>query len=499
MKSVAHIVFVLLGVFMLSLTPSRTHAQTAPAPVELRVMTFNIWVGGELVDFGKVVEAIQLSQADVVGLQEPSGNTRRLADALGWQHANERLHIISKYPLIDPPNGNGQFIYVQVRPGQVVALMNVHLPSDPYGPYLVRDGESLETVLQNERELRLAAIETVLARLPELQQAGIPTMLTGDFNTPSHLDWTAEVVATNPQRLYPVEWLVSKAVEASGMTDTYRAIHPNPVTVPGNTWTYGYPHPRLLENEMIDRIDFVYASNDVRILESQIVGERDGQDVGIGVLPFPSDHRGVVSTVELIPGVMPILVAPQQRRVEQGERLVVHYATPNGETAGDRISIVATGENALAPLMWLPPYEASFFGSVTFGTGNLPTGEYDTVLTDADGNELARQAFWVVEMNARPSLTTNRPTYAAGEPIVVSWNNAPAQQFDWVAIYSANEPDLYNNYWAYAYTQATVNGSTAFDESVLGESLLPGGDYVARLLLDDAYSVIAEVAFRVVE
>ncbi|MGV2437538.1 MAG UNVERIFIED_CONTAM: hypothetical protein LVT10_23715 [Anaerolineae bacterium] len=97
-------------------------------------MTFNIWVGGELVDFGKVVEAIQLSQADVVGLQEPSGNTRRLADALGWQHANERLHIISKYPLIDPPNGNGQFVYVQVRPGQVVALMNVHLPSDPYGP-----------------------------------------------------------------------------------------------------------------------------------------------------------------------------------------------------------------------------------------------------------------------------------------------------------------------------------------------------------------------------
>jgi hypothetical protein len=102
-------------------------------------------------------------------------------------------------------------------------------------------------------------------------------------------------------------------------------------------------------------------------------------------------------------------------------------------------------------------------------------------------------------MNARPSLTTNRPTYAAGEPIVVSWNNAPAQQFDWVAIYSANEPDLYNNYWAYAYTQATVSGSTAFDESVLGDSLLPGGDYVARLLLDDAYSVIAEVAFRVVE
>jgi endonuclease/exonuclease/phosphatase family metal-dependent hydrolase len=65
-------------------------------------MTFNIWLGGELVDFGKVVEAIRAADADIVGLQEATGNTRRLADALGW-YANERLQIISHFPLIDPP------------------------------------------------------------------------------------------------------------------------------------------------------------------------------------------------------------------------------------------------------------------------------------------------------------------------------------------------------------------------------------------------------------
>ncbi|MGV2437539.1 MAG UNVERIFIED_CONTAM: hypothetical protein LVT10_23720 [Anaerolineae bacterium] len=175
--------------------------------------------------------------------------------------------------------------------------------------------------------------------MPELQQAGIPTMLTGDFNTPSHLDWTAEVVATNPQRLYPVEWLVSKAVEASGMTDTYRAIHPNPVTVPGNTWTYGYPHPRLSENEMIDRIDFVYASNDVRVLESQIVGERDGQDVGIGVLPFPSDHRGVVSTVELIPGVMPIWLPPSNGALNKASDWLCTMPPPTVKLQGIELAL----------------------------------------------------------------------------------------------------------------------------------------------------------------
>ena len=65
------------------LTPRHGQAQSAE-PITLRVMSFNIWVGGELVNFGKVVEAIQAAEADIVGLQEATGNTRRLADRLGW-------------------------------------------------------------------------------------------------------------------------------------------------------------------------------------------------------------------------------------------------------------------------------------------------------------------------------------------------------------------------------------------------------------------------------
>ena len=42
-------------------------------------MTFNIWLGGDVVDFGNVIAAIQASQADIVGLQEAEGNTRRVA------------------------------------------------------------------------------------------------------------------------------------------------------------------------------------------------------------------------------------------------------------------------------------------------------------------------------------------------------------------------------------------------------------------------------------
>ena len=52
----------------------------------------------------------------------------------------------------------------QVRPGQVFALANEHLTSDPYGPYLVRSGQSLAQVLANERATRVPEINAALAR-----------------------------------------------------------------------------------------------------------------------------------------------------------------------------------------------------------------------------------------------------------------------------------------------------------------------------------------------
>src|SRR5262245_29511704 len=127
----------MLALFAL-LLPLTVFAQDkAIPPVEIRMMTFNIWRSGTVDDFGKVIEAIQAAKADIVGLQEVEGNARRIADALGWQYANERTQIISHFPLIDPPDSDGMYVFAQIAPGQVIAVVNVHLPSDPYGPYSV--------------------------------------------------------------------------------------------------------------------------------------------------------------------------------------------------------------------------------------------------------------------------------------------------------------------------------------------------------------------------
>jgi endonuclease/exonuclease/phosphatase family metal-dependent hydrolase len=479
---------VLMVLSLLCLLPLIARAQGEIVPVELKIMTFNIWLGGELVDFGKVVEAIQQADADVVGLQEAMGNTRRLAEALGWQHYSERMQIISRYPLIDPPDGNGVYIFVQINPGQVVALANVHLPSSPYGPEAVRDGMALEAVLQQERDTRLVALQPQLDVLPGLVAAGIPVLLTGDFNTPSHLDWTEPMISVRDQVTMAVEWPVTKALEDLGFIDTYRAVHSDPTQRIGMTWTPGYPVPRIRENEVVDRIDLVLASGVLEVLDSQIVGEAGGADVDIGIAPYPSDHRGVVSTVRLTPAVPPLFVTTDQRVIERGAAITVRYHAPNGEER-DLLGILPAGGSVPDDLlMTLPPYEASFFGSVMFGSAALPVGEYNAVLLAEGTEEISRSTFWVVDADVPPSVAVENESYAVGEPITVKWKNAPALRWDWLGIYAADDANLYN-YWGFLYTQAMPTGSVTFTIDDLGE--LPPGEYVARLMLDDGYAVLA--------
>jgi endonuclease/exonuclease/phosphatase family metal-dependent hydrolase len=472
-----------------------TMPSAQPEPSELRIMTFNIWLGGELVNFGKVVEAIEGSSADIVGLQEATGNTRRLADALGW-YANERMQIISRFPLIDPPGGDGNYIFAQLNPGEVVAVANVHLPSDPYGPYLVRDGATLGEVLENEQATRMPMLEPVLEKLAELSQTGMPILLTGDFNSPSHLDWIDGLSEAREEVKYLVPWPVTVAVEAAGFIDTYRAARPDPVAEPGVTWTYGYPYPRLESGEVLDRIDLVFATNNIEVVSSEIVGPGGSPNADIEITPYPSDHRGVVSTVRVTPVEPPVFVATDKRKAVQGEPIVVRYHAPNGEDTDRIVLVKAEGDALNDALMSLPPYEADFFGAVTFGSQTLEPGLYDAVLLSENTEEVSRTSFWIVDANALPSLSTDKTSYSEGEAITVSWGNAPAQRWDWLGIYAADDADLYN-YLGFLYTNSSVSGSTIFDSDVLGETMLPPGEYEMRLMLDDGYQVLGSSRFTI--
>ena len=74
----------------------------------------------------------------------------------------------------------------------------------------------------------------------------------------------------------------------------------------------------------------------------------------------------------------------------------------------------------------------------------------------------------------------------------VSWSGGPGNKLDYVAIFRAGEPSLYS-YLGYRYVDARPAGSVRFGV----DSDLKPGRYVARLMLDDGYSVIAETPFKV--
>jgi endonuclease/exonuclease/phosphatase family metal-dependent hydrolase len=469
----------------------------AAATLTLNVMVFNVEYGGTGVDFGKVVEAVRVSGADVVGVEEGEGQVQRLAAALGWPYASARLQIVSKLPIVDPPEGGGVYAFIETSPGRVVAMANAHLPSDPYGPEVVAKGASAEEALALEGRLRLPHIVSQLGVLQGLAERGIPVFLTGDFNVPSHRDWTVAMVGRRPQIRIPLRWPETEAVEGAGFRDSYREVHPDPVTHPGLTWWAGRPrlpgwNPGPQDPE--DRIDFVFAAGPAVAKASRIVGEsgRAGVDVGVAP-PWPSDHRGVVSTFEVTPAPVPVLVSVGPRLVTVGDTFEVRFHAP-----GRRGENVAIQPGALAVQPTGPNAPAD--GTLRFASDAMTPGAYEAELRDSHGALLASFPFWVQARNATPEITLSRSRYAQGEPIVVAWRRAPGNRWDWVGVYKKTASPERESSLLWRHLDTAIEGTATFDATAEGEGWpLAPGDYRAYLLEDDSDRALASVPFTVVE
>ena len=484
-----------------------TGASAPTDSITLRVMSFNIFYGGDELNLqtrqfckdpagcpetlDQVATAIRASGADVVGLEEGTMNTKPLADKLGW-YSSPRTQIISRYPIVDPPGANGLYVFVEPIPGRVVAVSDVHLPADPYGPYELRDGATIDQVLQLENDLRVPDLQDELQGLPPLAARGIPVFLTGDFNTPSHLDGA-----------HGVEWPVSKALTNAGFKDSFRVVHPDPLAKPGFTWTPGSPEGEKVE--VHDRIDWVLSMGSATAIASKVVGEGGNPNTDIAVDPWPSDHRGIVSTFNVTPAPMPVLIAVEERSLEQGQTLRVRFHG-GASVALVRGSTTATSKST----------GGAADGTLSFATTNLAPGAYQAVLRNASGQALSRSPFWLYARGAVTTVSTNKSTYKVGEPITVSWTKAPGMKFDWLGVYTSGEnadnPHASTcsagtcgngHYLLYGYTRNTIEGSTTFGPaSQIGYTSWPlnTGNYEIRLLVDDGYrSVASSPKFKIVQ
>jgi hypothetical protein len=274
------------------------------------------------------------------------------------------------------------------------------------------------------------------------------------------------------------------------MRDSYRDAHPDPAATPGLTWTAGQPPPRMRPSETHDRIDWVLAGGPSTTLSSEVVGETGGPDVGIGIDRWGSDHRAVVSSFSVKPASVPDSVSAYPRVVRQGDRVTIRYTLAGGGS-GRTVGIIPGGVDSpeTDPVQTIPIYDASDHIAPMFGTAPLAPGPYRAALIDKDGSLLATQPFWVQAREAQPEIRTTRSSYASGEPIAVRWRNGPGNKLDYVAVFEAKEPSLYG-YAGYKYVDARPEGGFALTRGDLGR--LEPGSYVARLMLDDGYSVIAE-------
>jgi endonuclease/exonuclease/phosphatase (EEP) superfamily protein YafD len=285
-----------------------TVPNTASA-AQLKVLSFNVLHGG----FQAEANTIATVGADIIGVQEGDNDSPSIANALGFNYhmlpiteSGYNNAIITRFNITQTYT-NG----VKLDMGTLgeAYVFSVHLKAYPYEPYQLHPqwaqlggGPQLTTAaaaVTSANNTRGTKRTQVLNEIAAVVPAGAPVFLVGDFNEPSHLDWTPEAGPVGAGlHTHVVAWPSSTAVANAGFIDSYREIRPDETTQLGYTWTTQNNNP-----EVHDRIDFVYYKGaGVTATNSQLVGNTStagGVAADILIGGYPSDHRAVLSTFQV--------------------------------------------------------------------------------------------------------------------------------------------------------------------------------------------------------
>ena len=289
-------------------------------------MSFNVWGGGanEQKPVDETVAVIKAVNPDIIGIQETrlesdpctadvcpavgDSVAPKLAAALGYHYYDQTKQndalwanaILSRYPIGKAtPNDTGVEIMVD---GRKVQVFNIHLDDSPYQPYQLLDIEygdapflkTADEAVKAAEATRGSALKLLFDDMAAAGEADA-AFVFGDFNEPSHRDWTESAVKAGMQPLV-VPFPTVKAIEDKGFVDTFRAIYPDAGAKPGMTWTP--TSEPTAKDDHHDRIDFALArAKDLQVISAGIVGEK-APEADIVVTPWPSDHRATMATVK---------------------------------------------------------------------------------------------------------------------------------------------------------------------------------------------------------
>lgn len=319
-------------------------------PVEFTVLQWNIWQEGTQVEGGyaAIVDELVRLRPDFVTFSEVrnyhgTNFIARLTEDLrkrgetyyGFYSYDSGL--LSRYPITDsltvfPEKGDHGSIY-RLRAevdGRKVAVYTAHLDylNDAYYDVRGYDGStwqeipiptSAEEVLRrNALSRRDEAIAAFLQQAARDEADGYCIILGGDFNEPSHLDWTEATRDLYDHHGLVIEWPQAKSLERAGYSDAFRVVYPNPLTHPGFTFPADNPDldvkrltwtPKADER---DRIDYIFCKGKkLKVKDCKIFGPEgsiaynqrrpnEASDEFIAPLGvWPTDHKGLLVTFRL--------------------------------------------------------------------------------------------------------------------------------------------------------------------------------------------------------
>jgi hypothetical protein len=139
-------------------------------------------------------------------------------------------------------------------------------------------------------------------------------------------------------------------------------------------------------------------------------------------------------------------------------------------------------------------------GNVTFNTGLTNAGAYVVYFLKDDGYSiLASNKLSILELDA-PLLWLDSSIYQTKQAITAYFTNAPGNPKDWVGIYKTGQTPGQINSTIWFYLDGTQAGVDSFTSGsvTFSNGLNAAGDWVAYLLENDGYNILAQEAFKVV-
>lgn len=358
----------------------------------LRVMTFNIYLGGRLnaraepgwdeQNRRELLEFVRAEDPDVLFLVETYGAGELIETALNEDQPAGREFTGVRITRDEDLGSNGDNLWLYSRlpveevyppiSGENVSTFNfggarLRLPDGgpvhAFTSWLYHQDsarsaatraamENLLDVCRTDSDADVVGTDDVrrveMARiiveeyLPTYVTDDSPVLIGGDFNTMSHLDWDARFADAPGHEGLALDWPTTQLFSDAGFVDTFRHVHPDVRRYPGRTMdaVHGYLYAP-------DRIDFLLArGDDVRVLGSRTLTERMPAHRGSRLAdsyPFYSDHAAVVTDLVIRgsgPGFEREVVVEPNREEERWPEPPAGYAVAASE-------LTATADNAL--------------------------------------------------------------------------------------------------------------------------------------------------------